>query len=137
MRQPGSLALDTRLSALGTNSIDAIHLAALTCRGSTFRISIVDIIRGGSIRGIAKIIDSRKQGLRQPMSGRHNASVDRARVSQLLRIDVGTVQEAVSALPGQVFQLSTHISGGMRPNLYSFDGKHQRPSTQSDWIRPG
>ncbi|KAI9805165.1 MAG: NRPS [Sarcosagium campestre] len=106
-----AVTMDTSIYSLGLDSIAAIRVAAL-CRQNKLRMSVADVLQGGSLRGICS-------QLAKSLSALPNAEetelvpLDACR-DALAKISVAEtdVEAVLPALPGQVYHLAMGLKGG-------------------------
>ncbi|KAG8527808.1 putative NRPS-like protein biosynthetic cluster [Bacidia gigantensis] len=119
------IEMDTSIFALGIDSISAIGVAS-KCRKSGLDVSVADILLGRSVRGILRIVRSRRtshpnpdhnnpmhaQGLDDRVLVSEGAKRAALRICGVDGVGKGEVEEFLPCLPGQVYHLASWLKSG-------------------------
>lgn len=124
---PCSLSHTSPLVHVGIDSISALRLAALLRQSVGIpRFGVSDVVEGGSIRGIAKVLAQKGQCASDKVygtspSGTRTLEVPKsASIALQLNIAEHNIETVLPALSGQMFHLATWITSGKKLGMYSF-----------------
>lgn len=110
---PESVGLDTSIFALGIDSMVAIQTVA-ACRKNGLALSVVDILQGGSIRGIIDLV-RRKKAISPEPEAEHTPTISseaRGKALSLVRAPSDAIEAVVPALSGQIFSIVCWLQSG-------------------------